>query len=149
MTMLQSPSSASLGARVARMRLQEVEPTAEGATGGQLLKRLAREGLCREIWHRWQELPGEDPAARMVLLEQAYQALEQAPTAALIERRSHPCRSCGDGLEAPEELAEPPLVFVLWCPSESLLGWPCVKEGCPWPELLPLVRRPGGATLSP
>jgi hypothetical protein len=57
-----------------------------------LLKLLAPEGLCREIWHRWQVLPGEDPAARMVLLEQAYQAMEQAPTAALIERRSHPCR---------------------------------------------------------
>lgn len=107
-----------------------------------MLKLLAPEGLCREIWHRWQVLHGEDPAARMVLLE-------QAPTAALIERRSHPCRRCGDGLEAPAELAEPPLVFVLWCPAESLLGWPCVKEGCPWPELLPLVRRPGGATLSP
>ncbi len=34
-----------------------------------------------------------------------------------------------------------PLVFVLWCPAESLLGWPCVKEGRPWPEWLPLVRR--------
>ncbi|MFN9629908.1 MAG: RES domain-containing protein [Cyanobacteriota bacterium] len=69
----------------------------------------------------------------------------QAPTAALIERQSHPCRRCGDGLEEPAALGEPPLVFVLWCPAETLLGWSCVQEGHPWPDLLPLVRRLGGA----
>ena len=109
--MLQSPSSsplalsaatllraveASLGARVARMGLQEAEPAAEGATGGQLLELLAREGLCREIWHRWQELTGEDPAARAVLLEQAYQALEHSPTPA--SEWAGLREICGDGL---------------------------------------------------
>lgn len=109
--MLQSPSSAplalsaatllraveaSLGARVARMGLQEAEPAAEGATGGQLLELLAREGLCREIWHRWQELPGEDPAARAVLLEQAYQTLEHSPTPA--SEWAGLREICGDGL---------------------------------------------------
>ena len=95
MTMLQSPSIASLRARVARMGLQEAEPAAEVATGGQLLELLAREGLCREIWHRWQELPGEDPAGRIVLLEQAYQALEHTPTPA---REWAGLREiCGDG----------------------------------------------------
>lgn len=109
--MLQSPSSAplalsaaaplraveaSLGARVARMGLKEAEPAAEGATGGQLLELLAREGLCREIWHRWQELTGEDPAARAVLLEQAYQALEHSPTPA--SEWAGLREICGDGL---------------------------------------------------
>ena len=87
---------ASLGARVARMGLQEAEPAAEGATGGQLLELLAREGLCREIWHSWQELPGEDPAARAVLLEQAYQALEHSPTPA--SEWAGLREICGDGL---------------------------------------------------
>ncbi|MFN9644029.1 MAG: hypothetical protein ACK6BG_02640 [Cyanobacteriota bacterium] len=83
-------------ARVARMGLQEAEPAAEGATGGQLLELLAREGLCREIWHRWQELPGEDPAVRLVLLEQAYQALEHTPTPA--SEWAGLREICGDGL---------------------------------------------------
>jgi hypothetical protein len=78
------------------MGLHEAEPAAEGATGGQLLELLAREGLCREIWHRWQELPGEDPAARAVLLEQAYQALEHSPTPA--SEWAGLREICGDGL---------------------------------------------------
>jgi len=73
----------------------------------------------------------------------------QAPTAALIQRQFHPCRRSGAGLEQEVVLEEPPLVFVLWCPPETLLGWPCVKEGRPWPQLLPLVRRLGDATRKP
>ena len=130
------------------------------------------EGVAAALWAvlippdwGWERLPLVDLPETVVLAEGA-KALDQrraaitllqrqdaqglqAPTAALIQRRSHPCRRCDDGLEAPAELAEPPLVFVLWCPAETLLGCPCVKEGRPWPDLLPLVRQPGGATLSP
>lgn len=91
-----SPLAGGLSLRSRMVRMGLVGGEAAGATGEELLERLAREGLCREIWHRWQELPGEDSAARALLLEQAYQALEHTPTPASAWAGLR--EICGDGL---------------------------------------------------
>lgn len=92
-----------------------------GPVGGEAAVATAEELLAGASWR--------GSAARALPLEQADQALEHTPTpaSAWAGRRE----ICSDGLEAPAELAEPPLVLVLWCPAETLLGWPCAQEGCP------------------
>lgn len=68
----------------------------------------------------------------------------KAPTAALHgSEAATPCSRVSQGAERRDLLPKPAEVLLLWCPAERLVGWCCVPEGRPGPELLPLVRREG------
>jgi len=67
----------------------------------------------------------------------------RAPSAAMQDPSTHPCRRCSDGEEADDVLPETAAVLVLWCGAEQLAGWACVKEGRPSAEVLPFIRREG------
>ena len=111
-----------------------------GPVGGEAAVATAEERLELLAGASWR-----GSAARALPLEQADQALEHTPTpaSAWAGRRE----ICSDGLEAPAELAEPPLVLVALVPGGNPAGLALRAGGLPLTGLAAVGAAAGGATL--